>query len=159
MRSIRLIWIGKSQEPFVQDGIKVYLKKLSHYIKVDFEEIKPVKYYSGTTDKWRRQETEKLLKRLDSSELNIFLDESGKRKSSKSLARWFEKQIPLGWRRVTFFIGGAYGFDKTMLPSGVKLFRLSDMTFTHQIVRLILLEQLYRAFTIMRGEQYHHDKT
>ena len=58
---------------------------------------------------------------------------------------------------VNFFIGGAYGFDKTMLPSGVKLLRLSDMTFTHQMVRLILLEQLYRAFTIMRGEQYHHD--
>jgi len=77
MRSIRLIWIGKSQEPFVQDGIKVYLKKLSHYIKVDFEEIKPVKYNSGTTDQWRRQETEKLLKRLDSSELNIFLMKAG----------------------------------------------------------------------------------
>ena len=157
MRSIRLIWIGKSQEPFVQDGIKVYLKKLSHYIKVDFEEIKPVKYNSGTTDQWRRQETEKLLKRLDSSELNIFLDESGKSETSKSLARWFEKQIPLGWLRVNFFIGGAYGFDKTMLPFGVKLLRLSDMTFTHQMVRLILLEQLYRAFTIMRGEPYHHD--
>ena len=104
MRSIRLIWIGKSQEPFVQDGIKVYLKKLSHYIKVDFEEIKPVKYNSGTTDQWRRQETEKLLKRLDSTELNIFLDESGKSETSKSLARWFEKQIPLGWRRANFFI-------------------------------------------------------
>jgi len=119
----------------------------------------PVKYNSGTTDQWRRQETEKLLKRLDSTELNIFLDESGKRETSNSLARWFEKQIPLGWRRVNLFIGGAYGFDKTMLPSGVKLLRLSDMTFTHQMVRLILLEQLYRAFTIMRGEQYHHDKT
>ena len=157
MRSIRLIWIGKSQEPFVQDGIKVYLKKLSHYIKVDFEEIKPVKYNSGTTDQWRRQETEKLLKCLESTELNIFLDESGKRETSNSLARWFQKQIPLGWRRVNFFIGGAYGFDKTMLPSGVKVLRLSDMTFTHQMVRLILLEQLYRAFTIMRGEQYHND--
>ena len=157
MRSIRLIWIGKSQEPVVQDGIKVYLKKLSHYIKVDFEEIKPVKYNSGTTDQWRRQETEKLLKRLESTELNIFLDESGKSETSKSLARWFEKQIPLGWLRVNFFIGGAYGFDKTMLPLGVKLLRLSDMTFTHQMVRLILLEQLYRAFTIMRGEPYHHD--
>lgn len=94
MRNIRLIWIGKSQESFVQDGIKVYLKKISHYTKVDFEEIKPVKYNSGTTEQWRRQETEKLLKRLDSSELNIFLDESGKSETSKSLAQWFEKQIP-----------------------------------------------------------------
>ena len=74
MRSIRLIWIGKSQEPFVQDGIKVYLKRISQYIKVDFEEIKAVKYNSGTKNQWRRQETEKLLKRLDFSELKIFLD-------------------------------------------------------------------------------------
>ena len=157
MRIIRLIVIGKSQESFVQDGIKVYLKKLSHYIKLDYVEIKPVKYNSGTSDQWRRQETGKLLKILDSSELNIFLDESGKRESSKSLARWFEKQVPLGWRRVNFFIGGAYGFDKSLLPSGVHFLRLSDLTFTHQMVRLILLEQLYRAFTIMFGEPYHHD--
>jgi len=78
MRSIRLIWIGKSQEPFIQDGIKVYLKKLSHYIKVDFEEIKPVKYNSGTTDQWRRQETEKLLqsylsKLRKKSDIKIFI--------------------------------------------------------------------------------------
>ena len=84
MRNIRLIWIGKSQESFVQDGIKVYLKKISHYTKVDFEEIKPVKYNSGTTEQWRRQETEKLIKRLDSSEFNIFLYESGKSATSKS---------------------------------------------------------------------------
>ena len=156
MRIIRLIVIGKSQEPFIREGIRVYLKKLSHYIKVDYVEIKPVNYNSGTTDQWRRQETGKLLKILDSSELNVFLDESGKRQSSKGLARWFEKQVPLGWRRVNFFIGGAYGFDKSLLPSGVQFLRLSDLTFTHQMVRLILLEQLYRAFTIMCGEPYHH---
>ena len=157
MRSIRLIMIGKSQDLFIQDGIRVYLKKLSHYIKVDYVEIRPVKYFSGTTEQWRRQETEKLLKHLDFSELNVFLYEGGKRKTSKGLARWFEKQIPLGWRRVNFFIGGAYGFDKSLLPSGVHFLRLSDMTFTHQMVRLILLEQLFRAFTIIRGEPYHHD--
>ena len=156
MRIIRLIVIGKSQEPFIREGIRVYLKKLSHYIKVDYVEIKPAKYNSGTTDQWQRQETGKMLKILDSSELNVFLDESGKRESSKGLARWFKKQVPLGWRRVNFFIGGAYGFDKSLLPSGVHLLRLSDLTFTHQMVRLILLEQLYRAFTIMCGEPYHH---
>ena len=83
MKSIRLIWIGKTQEPFVQDGISVYLKKLSHYIKVDSEEIQPAKYGSGTADQWRRQETENLLKRLNSTELNIFLDKKGKRQTSK----------------------------------------------------------------------------
>ena len=75
MRSIRLIWIGKTQLPFVQDGISVYLKKLSHYIKIETTEIRSAKYASGTVDQWRREETEKLLKRLEPAELNVFLDE------------------------------------------------------------------------------------
>ncbi len=156
MRSIRLIWIGKTQLPFVQDGISLYLKKLSHYIKVETEEIRTAKYASGTVDQWRRQETEKLLKCLNSNELNVFLDENGKRQTSIGLAQWFEKQMPLGWPRVNLIIGGAYGFEKSLLPANVTYLRLSDMTFTHQMVRLILLEQLYRAFTIIRGEPYHH---
>lgn len=156
MRSIRLIWIGKTQLPFVQDGISLYLKKLSHYIKVETEEIRTAKYASGTVDQWRRQETEKLLKCLNSNELNVFLDENGKRQTSIGLAQWLEKQMPLGWPRVNLIIGGAYGFEKSLLPANVTYLRLSDMTFTHQMVRLILLEQLYRAFTIIRGEPYHH---
>ena len=157
MRSVRLIWIGKTQLPFVQDGISIYQKKLSHYIKVETEEIRPAKYDSGTVDQWRRHETEKLLKQLNSNELNVFLDENGKRQTSTGLASWFEKQMPLGWPRINFFIGGAYGFEKSLLPANVTYLRLSDMTFTHQMVRLILLEQLYRAFTIIRGEPYHHE--
>ena len=156
MRRIRLIWIGKTQLPFVQDGISLYLKKLSHYIKVETEEIRTAKYASGTVDQWRRQETEKLLKCLNSNELNVFLDENGKRQTSIGLAQWFEKQMPLGWPRVNLIIGGAYGFEKSLLPANVTYLRLSDMTFTHQMIRLILLEQLYRAFTIIRGEPYHH---
>ena len=156
MRSIRLIWIGKTQFPFVQEGISLYLKKLSHYIKVETEEIRATKYASGKVAQWRRQETIKLLKCLNSNELNVFLDENGKRQTSIGLAQWFEKQMPLGWKRVNLIIGGAYGFEKSLLPANVTYLRLSDMTFTHQMVRLILLEQLYRAFTIIRGEPYHH---
>ena len=156
MRSIRLIWIGKTQFPFVQEGISLYLKKLSHYIKVETEEIQAAKYASGKVDQWRRQETEKLLKCLNSNELNVFLDENGKRQTSIGLAQWFEKQMPLGRKRVNLIIGGAYGFEKSLLPANVTYLRLSDMTFTHQMIRLILLEQLYRAFTIIRGEPYHH---
>ncbi|MBL7034377.1 MAG: 23S rRNA (pseudouridine(1915)-N(3))-methyltransferase RlmH [SAR324 cluster bacterium] len=140
----------------MKDGISLYLKKLSHYIKVDYEEIRPAKYGSGKVEQWRRQETEQLLKRLNSTELNIFLDEKGKCQTSKGLALWLEKQMPLGWPRVNFVIGGAYGFDKSLLADGVHYLSLSEMTFTHQMVRIILLEQLYRAFSIMRGEPYHH---
>ena len=156
MRSIRLIWVGKTQEPYLRSGINTYMKKLSHYIKIDSDEIKPAQYSSGTVNKWRRQETENMIKKMDASELNIFLDQNGEQQTSKDLAKCFEKQITYGISRANFFIGGAYGIDKSILPSGIQLLSLSEMTFTHQMVRLFLLEQIFRAFTIIRGEPYHN---
>ena len=156
MRSIRLIWIGKTQEPYLISGINTYIKKLSHYIKIDSDEIKPAQYSSGTVDQWRGQETEKMMKKMNASELNIFLDQNGEMLTSKGLALWFEKQMSYGISRANFFIGGAYGIDKSILPSGIQYLSLSEMTFTHQMVRLFLLEQIYRAFTIIRGEPYHN---
>ena len=156
MRSIRLIWVGKTQEPYLRSGINTYMKKLSHYIKIDSDEIKPAQYSSGTVNKWRRQETENMIKKMDVSELNIFLDQNGEQQTSKDLAKCFEKQITYGISRANFFIGGAYGIDKSILPSGIQLLSLSEMTFTHQMVRLFLLEQIYRAYTIIRKEPYHN---
>ena len=156
MRIIRLIWIGKTQEPYLRSGINKYMKKLSPYIKIDSDEIKPAQYSSGTVKKWRLQETENMIKKMDASELNIFLDQRGKQQTSKGLANSFEKQMSYGISRANFFIGGAYGIDKSILPSGVQFLSLSEMTFTHQMVRLFLLEQIYRAFTIIRGEPYHN---
>ena len=156
MRSIRLIWVGKTQEPYLRSGINTYIKKLTHYIKIDSEEIKPAQYCSGTVNQWRRKETENMMKKIDASEMNIFLDQKGKRQTSKGLAKCFEKQMSYGISRANFFIGGAYGIDKSILPSGIQYLSLSEMTFTHQMVRLFLLEQIYRAFTIIRGEPYHN---
>ena len=156
MRSIRLIWVGRTQESYLRTGINTYMKKLSHYIKIDSDEIKPAQYSSGTVNKWRRQETENMIKKMDVSELNIFLDQNGEQQTSKDLAKCFEKQITYGISRANFFIGGAYGIDKSILPSGIQFLSLSEMTFTHQMVRLFLLEQIYRAFTIIRGEPYHN---
>ena len=156
MRSIRLIWVGKTQEPYLRNGINAYMKKLSHYIKIDSYEIKPAQYSSGTVKKWRQQETEIMIKKMNSSEFNIFLDQKGQRETSEGLAKCLEKQILFGVARANFFIGGAHGIDKSILPSGIQLLSLSEMTFTHQMVRLFLLEQIYRAFTIIRGEPYHN---
>ena len=88
--------------------------------------------------------------------INVFLDENGEKQTSVGWANWLEKQIMKDKSRINFFIGGAYGFEKSLLPPGVDFLSLSDMTFTHQMVRLILFEQLYRIFTIIRGEPYHH---
>ena len=156
MKSIRLIWVGKTQESYLKIGINTYFKKLSHYIKINSDEIKPAQYNSGTVKKWQQQETENMVKKMDVSELNIFLDQNGELQTSKGFAQWFEKQNSLGISRINFFIGGAYGIDKSILPSGIQFLSLSKMTLTHQMVRLFLLEQIYRAFTIMRGEQYHN---
>ena len=156
MTSIRLIWVGKTQESYLRSGINAYMKKISHYIKIDSDKIKPAQYSSGTVKNWRLQETENMMKKMDASELNIFLDQSGERQTSKDLAKCFEKQISYGISRVNFFVGGAYGIDKSILPSGIQFLCLSEMTFTHQMVRLFLLEQIYRAFTIIRGEPYHN---
>ena len=157
MKRIRLIWVGKTQEPYLRSGINVYMKKLSHYIKIDSDKIKPAQYSLGTVKNWRLQETENMMKKMDASELNIFLDQSGERQTSKDLAKCFEKQISYGISRVNFFVGGAYGIEKSILPSGIQFLSLSEMTFTHQMVRLFLLEQIYRAFTIIRGEPYHNN--
>ena len=156
MKSIRLIWVGKTQEPYLRSGINAYMNKLSHYIKIDLDEIKPAQYSSGNLKKWRRLETENMMKKLDASEFNIFLDQKGERQTSRDLAKCFEKQLLNGTYRANFFIGGAYGIEKSMLPSGTKFLSLSEMTFTHQMVRLFLLEQIYRAFTIIRGQPYHN---
>ena len=156
MTSIRLIWVGKTQESYLRSGINAYMKKISHYIKIDSYEIKPAQYISGTLNKWRLQETKNMMKKMDASELNIFLDQSGEQHTSKDLAKCFVKQISYGISRVNFFVGGAYGIEKSILPSGIQFLSLSEMTFTHQMVRLFLLEQIYRAFTIIRGEPYHN---
>ena len=156
MRSIRLIWVGKTQEPYLRSGVNAYLKKISNYIKINHDEIKPAQYSAGTIKNWRLQETENMMKKMDASELNIFLDQNGERQTSSGLAKCFEKHISYGISRANFFIGGAYGIAKSILPPGTQFLSLSEMTFTHQMVRLFLLEQIYRAFTIIRGEPYHN---
>ena len=140
MRSIRLIWVGKTQDHYLRNGINVYMKKLSHYIKIDFYEIKPAQYSSGTANKWRRQDTENMIKKMDPSELNIFLDENGKQHSSKGLARCFEKQISHGISRANFFIGGAHGIDKSILPSTTKDYNLFKIIATTEKVKLEILQ-------------------
>jgi len=154
MIRIRLLWVGKAQERYVESGVEHFLRKLRPYAKVECETLKPAK--SGRPEQRRAQETEVLLARLEPTQRTVLLDERGKRRSSENLARWLEQETAQGASRWTFVVGGAYGVERDWLPDTVQTLRLSDLTMNHQLVRLVLLEQLYRAFTIQRGEPYHH---
>lgn len=154
MIRIRLLWVGKAQERYVESGVEHFLRKLRPYAKVECETLKPVK--SGRPEQRRAQETEALLARLEPTQRTVLLDERGERRNSENLARWLEQETAQGASRWTFVIGGAYGVERDRLPDTVQTLRLSDLTMNHQLVRLVLLEQLYRAFTIQRGEPYHH---
>jgi len=154
MIRIRLLWVGKAQERYVESGVEHFLRKLRPYAKVECETLKPAK--SGRPEQRRAQETEVLLARLEPTQRTVLLDERGERRSSENLARWLGQETAQGASRWTFVVGGAYGVERNWLPDTVQTLRLSDLTMNHQLVRLVLLEQLYRAFTIQRGEPYHH---
>ena len=155
---IKLIVVGKTNEKYLLDGEKEYQKRLSHYIK--FEEIIiPDVKQSG---KWSKSEIKKkegqmILGKLENSDHVILLDDKGKSYSSIELANLLQQKMNSGLKSLVFVIGGAYGFsDEVCQRAGSKL-SLSKMTFSHQMVRLIFKEQLYRGFSILRGEKYHHE--
>ena len=156
MFRIRLIWVGKTREPFVNEGIRLYEKKLKPYVRLVCEEIHSAKHRIGDIKSSRAEETQRVLQRLDDTEPSIFLDEKGKSLSSVNFAKLLDNWMPQQISRLTFVIGGAYGFDHTLLPMNVSKLQLSEMTLNHQLARVMFLEQLYRALTIIRGEPYHH---
>ena len=155
MYKIRIIWVGKTQESYVKTGIGQYLSKLQHYVSVECLEIKPSDYTRGNATLWRRKDTEAICKKLLPAETLVILDEHGQQQTSRQFAQWFETLKEIQHQRVNLVIGGAYGLDVSLFAKP-SLLSLSSMTFPHQLVRLVLLEQIYRAFTLLHGESYHH---
>ena len=155
MYQIRIIWIGKTQEAYLKTGIHHYLSKLQHYVTVDCVEIKASHYRQGNETLWKRRDTEAILKKIHPSETTMVLDEQGEQNTSNQWARRLEHLKAMQHNRVNFVIGGAFGLALPLFEKPI-LLSLSSMTFPHQLVRLILMEQLYRAFTIINGESYHH---
>ena len=156
MYKIRVIWVGRTQEKYLQEGIAVYLKKLSPYVRLECEEIKPADYAKGHAQQWKMQETQGLLKKIQPGETTVFLDEYGTQHTSLEFAQWLDQQKTMQVSRINFVMGGAYGMALSQPPAQSSFLSLSAMTLNHQMVRLIFLEQLYRAFTILHGEPYHH---
>ncbi len=154
---IKLIVVGKTIKRFLIEGEKEYDKRLKHYIKVQelvIPELKKAKNLSEQQIKER--EGELILAKVDKGDYVVLLDEKGSEFTSVGFSDFIQKQLNSGVKNLVFVVGGAYGFSDEVYDRGNKKIALSKMTFSHQMVRLIFKEQLYRAFTILRNEPYHH---
>ena len=150
------IWcIGKTDEKYLIEGIDKYLLRLKHYCKIDFETFKDIKP-GATPDETTKREAELVFSKLKSDDVLILLDEHGEMYDSVKFARYIEKLQVNAHKNVIFLIGGAFGHHKTVRARADHQVSLSKMTFSHQMVRLFLTEQIYRAFTILRNEKYHN---
>lgn len=154
---ITLIVIGKSDRSYLREGCDIYIGRLEHYATFRYVEIPDIKGASSLSkEQVKEREADLILKMIRPSDEVILLDERGKERSSEEWARQLEDRFSRDPRDIVFVIGGPYGFSKRVYDAAGGMMSLSKMTFSHQMVRLIFLEQLYRAFTIMRGEPYHH---
>lgn len=155
--TIKLLAIGKTDSKPLQSLILEYEKRLKHYIKFDIElipDIKNVKNLSETQQK--EKEGELILKKLVPTDVLILLDENGKQLSSLGFSEYLQKKMNAGIKQLVLVIGGPYGFSDEVYAAAQGKISLSKMTFSHQMVRLFVTEQIYRAFTILRNEPYHH---
>ena len=155
---VTLLVIGKTDDKLLKELIDKYHKKLNHYARFSYIEIlDPSRRKSISIDDQKEYEAQKIESLLDKQSRLILLDENGKAFSSRSFSSFIENLGLQGNSNLTFVIGGPYGFSESLKAKAHLLISLSKMTFTHQMVRLIFSEQLYRAFSIIRGEPYHHD--
>ena len=155
--NINLIIVGKTEEKFLNEGIDMYLNRLKHYINFNIiciPELKNVKSFSQ--EQIKVKEGEKILEKINTSDELILLDEVGKEFNSVGFSNFIQTKINSGLKTLTFVIGGAYGFSDDVYKRGNQKIALSQLTFSHQMVRLFFVEQVYRAFTIIKNEKYHH---
>lgn len=155
---IKLIVIGKTKFEFLIDGENEYHKRLKHYCKFSELVIKEVKNASKISKKELKvKEGNLILESLKNSDYVILLDDKGLELSSTDFAEFLNKKMVSSTNELVFIIGGAFGFSESLYKRANTKLSLSKMTFSHQMVRLIFKEQLYRAFTILKGEKYHHE--
>lgn len=154
---IKLITVGKTEEDYLITGINKYISRLIHYIDFELVTISAVKTGAKTNVNLSRElEGKEILKNISKAEYVVLLDEKGKEFSSVGFSEFIQKRMNTGIG-LTFIIGGPFGFsDEVYAQSNLKI-ALSQMTFSHQMVRLFFVEQLYRSFTILKGEKYHHN--
>ena len=155
--TIKLLAIGKTDNKQLKQLIDDYKKRLEFYIKFNFEiipDIKNSKHLSKVQQK--QKEGELILNKLNPADVLILLDENGKQLDSIAFSNYLQKHMNSGIKQLVFVIGGPYGFSQEVYNKAQGMLSLSKMTFSHQMVRLFIIEQLYRGFTILKNEPYHH---
>ncbi|WP_053992342.1 23S rRNA (pseudouridine(1915)-N(3))-methyltransferase RlmH [Mangrovimonas sp. TPBH4] len=155
--TIKLLAIGKTDSKDLQSLISDYEKRLGFYIKFDLDiipDLKKVKHLSEAQQK--QKEGELILNKLQPTDVLVLLDENGKQMDSVNFSEYLQKHMNSGIKQLVFVIGGPYGFSPEVYQKAQGKVSLSKMTFSHQMVRLFMIEQLYRAFTILKNEPYHH---
>ncbi len=154
---ILFLVIGKTDERYLEEGIQKYIKRLEHYVSFEMKVIPDIKNRKNLSEEQQKKlEGELILSNVNVSDELVLLDENGKTFSSVSFSQWIDRQQNIGNKRIIFVVGGPYGFSKEVYEKSKAKISLSEMTFSHQMIRLIFVEQLYRAFTIIKGEPYHH---
>ena len=154
---ITLYVIGKTDNTHIDALTKVYMQRLQHYINFNLEVIPDIKNVKNLSESQQKtSEGDALLKKLQTSDFLCTLDEKGKIFTSEGFASFLQKKMNSGLKNLVFVIGGPYGFSDTMYQRANAKISLSSMTFSHQMVRPFFMEQLYRGYTILKNEPYHH---
>jgi 23S rRNA (pseudouridine1915-N3)-methyltransferase len=149
--------VGKSNEPYIAEGVDLFTKRIKHYYPVEWTIIPLPKQTAMLSEAdVKKREGQMILDWLQPDDYLVALDERGKQKTSEELAAFIEQRANESRKRVIFLIGGAFGLDEKVIKRADFTWSLSKLVFPHQLVRLLLAEQLYRACTIIRGEKYHH---
>ena len=155
---LTLLVVGKTDKTYLKEAIEVYAKRLKHYVSFEIEVIPDLKNTKNlTTEQQKEKEGELILSKNYSGKEIHLLDEKGKMYTSKEFSQFIEKKMLSGLKELVFVIGGPYGFSNEVYKGANSKISLSRLTFSHQMARLLCIEQFYRAFTILKGEPYHHD--
>lgn len=153
-----LMSVGKTDDPLFSQIIEVYKKRLKHYLHFDLEFIPDIKKVKNLSEKEHKiLEGKSILKNIEPTDYVVLLDDKGKQMTSVDFSKYIEKKTHSVAKRIVFIIGGPFGFSDEVYKRASEKISLSKMTFTHQMVRLVFVEQLYRAMTILNNEPYHHE--
>lgn len=153
-----LLTVGKTDVKWVREGLDVYASRLGHYVPFQVTEIPELKKVSALSQaQIKEKEGELILRQVSPQDVLVLLDEHGQQFRSVEFAGYLQKLLARGGKNLVFCVGGAYGFSDAVYARAQDKISLSRMTFSHQMVRTVFAEQLYRAFTILKGEPYHHE--